>query len=169
MNKVAYGKNMAEDFLKYPKAVSSTLHRKTIKSKEKQHICWSLNRYPTQNEFNVLMKFFLEKDFISINTDPRRLQFRKFLIDGTSMHSSLWKKHYGFNIDAHIDLSPHGEVIFTVATLTLLSTLYIYLKKKYGIVFLLPRQRNEYQGYVSKCLPSERVYRKKNRPKRKLR
>ena len=169
MNRVYYGKSMAENFLKCPKSVSSTLHRKTIKSKEKQFVSWSFNRYPAQNEFNILAKFFLEKEFFFINTDPRRLQFRKFLKDGTSIHFSLWKKHYGFNIDAHIDLSPHGDVCFTSVTLKLLSALYIYLKKKYGIVFLLPRQRNEYQGYVSTHLPLERVNRKKNRPKRKLR
>jgi len=169
MNRISYGKNMAEKFLNYPETVSLTLHKKTIKSKKKQFICWSLNRYPAQNEFNLLAKFFLEKGFIYINTEPHRLQFRKFLKDGTSIHFSLWKKHYGFTIDAHIDLSPHGDVIFTSVTLRLLSALYIYLKKKYGVVFLLPRQKNEYQGYVSKYLPLERVNRKKNRPKRYLR
>jgi len=169
MNRAYYGKNVEEYFLKCPKAVSLTLHKKTIKSKEKQFICWSLNRYPTQNEYNLLTKFFLEKGFISINTEPHRLQFRKFLKDGTSIHFSLWKKHYGFNIDAHIDLRLHGDVIFTPITLKLLSALYNYLKKKYGLVFLLPRQRNEYQGYVSRHLPKERVNLKRNRPKRKLR
>ena len=168
MNSVSYGKEMAENFLKCPKAISSSLHKKTIKSKEKQHMCWSLNRYPAQNEFNLLAKFFLEKGFIPINTEPHRLQFRKFLKDGTSIHFSLWKKHYGFNIDAHIDIRPHGDVSFTSVTLKLLSTLYVYLKRKYGLVFLLPRQKNEYQGHVSKYLPLERVNRKKNRPKRKL-
>jgi len=108
MNRVAYGKNLAEKFLRYPGAVSLTLHKKTIKSKEKQFINWSLNRYPAQNEFKLLAKFFLEKEFIFINNDPHRLQFRKFLKDGTSIHFSLWKKHYGFNIDAHIDIRPHG-------------------------------------------------------------
>jgi len=53
--------------------------------------------------------------------------------------TSLWKKHYGFNIDAHIDIRPHGDVSFTLVTLKLLSTLYLYLKKKYGHFFLLPR------------------------------
>ena len=168
MNRVSYRKNMDGNFLKYHKAVSLTLHKKTIKSKEKQYINWSLNRYPAQNEFNILAKFFLEKGFICINNDPRRLQFRKFLKDRTSIHFSLWIKHYGFNIDAHIDLSPHGDVIFTSVTLRLLSALYIYLKKKYGVVFLLPRQKNKYQGYVSKYLPLERVNRKKSRPKRYL-
>lgn len=169
MNRVSNGKSMAENFLKCPKAVSLTLHKKTIKSKEKQFMCWSLNRYPAQNEFNLLAKFFLEKGFIPINTEPHRLQFRKFLKDRSSIHFSFWIKHYGFNIDAHIDLGPHGDVIFTPVTLKLLSALYIYLRKKYGLVFLLPRQKYEYQGYVSKHLPLERVNRKKNRPKRKLR
>lgn len=168
MNSIAYGKNMAVKFLKYPEAVSLTLHKKTIKSKEKQFISWSLNRYPAQNEFNLLAKFFYEEGFIFMYNEPHRLQFRKFLKDRTSIHFSLWKKHYGFTIDAHIDLSPHGDVIFTSVTLRLLSALYIYLKKKYGVVFLLPRQKNEYQGYVSKYLPLERVNRKKNRPKRYL-
>ena len=168
MNRVSYGKNMAENFLKCPKAVSLTLHKKTIKSKEEQFISWSLNRYPAQNEFKILIKFFFGEGFKFIYNEPHRLQFRKFLKDKTSIHVSLWIKHYGFNIDVHIDLSPHGDVLFTSVTLSLLSALYLYLKKKYGVVFLLPRQKNEYQGYVSKHLPLERVNRKKNRPKRYL-
>lgn len=168
MNRIAYGKNMVENFLKSHEAVSLTLHKKTIKSKEKQFISWSLNRYPVQKEFNILAKFFLEKGFKSIYSEPHRLQFRKFLKDRTSIHVSLWIKHYGFNIDAHIDLSPHGDVLFTSVSLSLLSALYIYLKKKYGVVFLLPRQKSEYQGYISQHLPLERVNRKRNRPKRKL-
>ncbi|KKM81878.1 hypothetical protein LCGC14_1325370 [marine sediment metagenome] len=171
MNKVAIGNKMAENFLGfgYHESIKMPLHRKTIRSKEKQFLNWSLNRYPVTSEFRLLTKFFLEREFISINNIPHRLQFRKFLNDGTSIHFSLWKKHYGFNIDAHIDLSPHGDVKFTPTTLRLLSELYIHLKKKYGSVFLFPREKNKYQGYVSKHLPWERVNRKKNRPKRRLR
>ena len=144
-------------------------HRKTLKIREKQFINWSLNRYPAQNEFNLLYKFFLGKEFVPINKIPHKLQFRKFLKDGTSIHFSLWKKHYGFNIDAHIDIHVHhGDVFFTSVTLRLLCALYLYLKKKYGFVFLLPRQKKEYQGFVSKRLPLERVKRKKNRPKKRL-
>ncbi|MFW9783388.1 MAG: hypothetical protein ACFFFB_13990 [Candidatus Heimdallarchaeota archaeon] len=168
-NRILYGKKMIEDFLSETKPVSSTLHRKTIRHKKKQFIKWILNRCPAQNEVNILAKFFLERGFIPINNDSRRFQFRKFFDNGTSVHVSIWKKHYGFNIDAHIDLSPHGNVIFTLVTLRLLSALYIYLQSKYGSVFLLPRQKKEYQGYVSNFLPLERVIRKKNRPKRKLR
>ena len=62
MNRVAYGRNMAEKNLGYPKPVSLTLHKKTIKSKEKQYINWSLNRYPTHNEFKLLAKFFWKKN-----------------------------------------------------------------------------------------------------------
>ena len=153
MNSVAYGKNLAEKFLRYPEAVSLTLHKKTIKSKEKQFINWSLNRYPAQNEFKLLAKFFLEKEFIFINNDPHRLQFRKFLKDGTSIHFSLWKKHYGFNIDAHIDICPHGDVNFTSVTLKLLSALYLYLKRKYGFVFLLPRKKMNIKGMYQNIYP----------------
>ena len=174
MNRVAYGEEMAKDFLindlyTSHKSINLTLHKKTIKSEKRQFINWSLNRYPAQNEFKLLTKFFLEKGFIFISNNHNRVQYRKFLKDGTSIHISLWKKHYGFNIDIHIDIRPHEEVGFTSVTLRLLSALYVYLKDKYGVVFLLPRQRNEYQGYVSRYLPQERVNRKKNRPKRKLR
>ncbi|MFX1470830.1 MAG: hypothetical protein ACFFB8_19495 [Promethearchaeota archaeon] len=169
MNRVAYGKESAEKFFGEPESINFILHKKTIKYKKKQFLNWSLNRRPTRNDFNLLDKFFLEKGFIAIKNDPCRLQYRKFLNDGTSIHFSLWKKHYGFNIDAHIDLSLHRDVIFTSVTLRLLSSLYNYLKKKYGVVFLLPRQKREYQGYVSKYLPLERVNRKRSRPKRRLR
>jgi len=130
---------------------------------EHQHIKWWLNRPPVNNEYALIRKFMRENGVIFIKDTHNSLHYRKFYPNGQSLHFIIYRKYWGLNISTHIDVESHVKYTYNKESLKLLSELYIFLKNKYGRVFMLPRQERFFQGFLGEWFKNKGIYAKKMR------
>ena len=84
-----------------------------------------------------------------VRCSKNAVDFRIFYGGARCIHIIARKKYFGMAINIHFDIGVHSEVSYTKDTLTILSKVYLILKRKrYGRCFLLPREETTYQKFL---------------------
>ncbi|MBD3212227.1 MAG: hypothetical protein GF311_06425 [Candidatus Lokiarchaeota archaeon] len=77
------------------------------------------------------------------------IKYRIYLTQKLSYHNNLYRKHWVFSINIHLDIGIHAKAIFTKQTLTILSMVYLEIDKaNYGEGFILPRQEVKFESFL---------------------
>ena len=71
---------------------------------------------------------------------------------GGCIHIEVEKKYWGISIHAHCDLEEHGDFEFNKDTLRIMSELYVWLKRNYGDVVMVPREELKFQGLIGRSM-----------------
>ena len=124
------------------------IEQEKIRFKE-QYVCWWLGREPSQQDFDILIDHLLNIKASAVRESKNAIDFRFFHGSNCSTHIIIRRKYFGIAINIHIDLGIHSKTCFNKNTLSLLSGIYILLKRvKYGKCFLLPREENKFLKFM---------------------
>lgn len=129
--------------------VRKRLHHQSIKNEFKQTLIWRLERKPLSSDIHVIDSFLKSKGFKFMKTAGTVLHYRLFKEEDTCTHVKIAKRYFGAIITCHDDFEIHGKFDHLPENLALLSELYVLLSKQEQEVFLIPRQKASYQGYLS--------------------
>lgn len=123
--------------------------KETFETCKKQHVFWDLRHPPLNKDFMLINSFFYCVSAKIMEERNKSIYYRIFNHENsTSIHIRIVKKDWGFSIYVHRDLFKHQGSIFDKECLAILSRLYIFLKGKYGRVFLLPREKIKFHSFL---------------------
>lgn len=88
-----------------------------------------IGRYPINKELVPIDLFLKICKVKKIRMGNRKIEYRYFFKDQTSLHIIILKRKYGFTITSHIDIGIHGHAQYTSLSSTILTELSLVLIK----------------------------------------